>query len=100
MTFDLEQEEQEVETAMKLHRRHISEEQWRTFEGSMADIFTALGLDLHTPATYETPRRFLRAMFDATEGYEGDPKLLKVFEVTSGGSAKVHRLFPEALPVY
>ncbi len=55
MSFDLEHEEQEVETAMKLHRRHISEEQLRCYEGYMAEIFTAFGLDLDTPATRETP---------------------------------------------
>lgn len=85
MAIEPEHEDQEMETALKLHRRHISEEQWQTFEGYMTDIFTALGLDLHTSATYETPRRFLHAMFDATEGYEGDPKLLKVFETECRG---------------
>jgi GTP cyclohydrolase I len=80
-----EHEDQEMETALKLHSRRISEEQWRTFEGYVTEMFTAFGLDLHTPATYETPRRFLRAMFDATEGYEGDPKLLKVFETECRG---------------
>jgi len=64
---------------MELHRRRISEEQIRKFEGYAAEIFAALGLDLNTPATSETPRRFIRALFDATEGYDGDPKLLKVF---------------------
>ena len=43
----------------------------------MAEIFTAFGLDLNTPATDETPQRFIRALFDATEGYDGDPKLIK-----------------------
>ena len=85
MTNEPEYEDLEIEMAMKLHRRELSEEQWRTFEGYMADIFTAFGMDLGTPSTYETPRRFLRAMFDATEGYEGDPKLLKVFETECRG---------------
>jgi GTP cyclohydrolase I len=85
MSIEQDHEDQEIERAIKLHPRHISQEQWRTFEGYMADIFTALGLDLNTPATYETPRRFLRAMFDATEGYEGDPKLLKVFQTECRG---------------
>ena len=31
------------------------------------------------PGTRETPRRFLRAMFDATAGYDGDPKLRTAF---------------------
>jgi hypothetical protein len=33
--------------------------------------------NLNTPATQDTPRRFVRALFDATEGYDGDPKLLE-----------------------
>ncbi len=82
MSFDLEQE---VETAMKLHQRHITEEQMRCYEGYIKEIFTAFGLDLETPATRNTPQRFLRAMFDSTEGYEGDPKLLKVFETECRG---------------
>ncbi len=53
----------------------------------MAEIFTAFGLDLHTPATEETPERFVRALFDATEGYEGDPKLIKAFETECHGGA-------------
>jgi GTP cyclohydrolase I len=83
---DLEDEEDEhLRAALHLHRRHLTEEQLRSYEGYMTEIFTAFGLDLDTPATRETPKRFLRAMFDSTEGYEGDPKLLKVFETECRG---------------
>ena len=85
MSFDLDPDDQHFLNAMHLHRRHLSEEQLRRYEGYMAEIFTAFGLDLDTPATRETPQRFLRAMFDSTEGYEGDPKLLKVFETECRG---------------
>jgi GTP cyclohydrolase IA len=85
MPFDQDLEDEHLRVAMHLHRRHLSEEQLRTYEGYMTEIFTASGLDLDTPATRETPQRFLRAMFDATEGYEGDPKLLKVFETECRG---------------
>jgi len=85
MSFDLDADDQHFLDAMHLHRRHLSEEQLRRYEGYMAEIFTAFGLYLDTPATRETPQRFLRAMFDATEGYEGDPKLLKVFETECRG---------------
>jgi len=37
------------------------------------------------PATRDTPRRFVKALFDATEGYEGDPKLLRVFRTECRG---------------
>jgi GTP cyclohydrolase I len=87
MSIDLEPDEEPFHAAMELHRRHISEEQMRTFERDIAAIFTAFGLDLNTPATRETPQRFLRAMFDATEGYEGDPKLLTVFETECRGGS-------------
>jgi GTP cyclohydrolase I len=55
------------------------------FEGYMAEIFTAMGLDLACPATGDTPRRFVRALIDITDGYDGDPKLLKVFETECRG---------------
>jgi GTP cyclohydrolase I len=42
-------------------------------------------MDPVTPATRETPRRFLRAMFDSTGGYEGDPKLITVFDTECRG---------------
>ncbi len=87
MSFDIEfdPDEQDVRAVMHLHRRSISEEQMRKFEADVAAIFEAFGLDLHTPATERTPQRFLQAMFDATEGYEGDPKLLTVFETECRG---------------
>jgi GTP cyclohydrolase I len=79
MTLDLEPDEQEYNAAMELRRRRIPDEQMRKFEGYVAEIFSAFGMNLNTPATHDTPRRFIRALFDATEGYDGDPKLLKVF---------------------
>ncbi len=85
MLRDHELDEEDVQSAMKLHPRKISPEQMRTFEGYMAEIFSAFGMDVHTPATLNTPQRFLRAMFDATEGYEGDPKLLTVFQTECRG---------------
>src|SRR5436190_2280946 len=82
---EFDPDEQDVHAVMHLRRRSISEEQMRKFEGDVAAIFEAFGLDLHTPATERTPQRFLQAMFDATEGYEGDPKLLTVFETECRG---------------
>jgi GTP cyclohydrolase I len=83
-------DDEDVQEAMHLRPRHIAEEQMRTFEGYMAEIFTALGMDLETPATADTPRRFVRALFDSTNGYEGDPKLLKVFETECHGEPDCH----------
>jgi GTP cyclohydrolase I len=76
---ELDRDDEEFRAAMEMNRRRISAEQMHKFEGYAAEIFTAFGLDLNTPATRETPHRFIQALFDATEGYDGDPKLLKVF---------------------
>ncbi len=81
--FDID--DGKVGEAVKTHPRQVSGEQMRKFEGYMAEIFTAFGMDLDTPATRETPRRFIQALFDATEGYEGDPKLITVFETECRG---------------
>jgi GTP cyclohydrolase IA len=67
--------------------RSIGDEDWRRYEGYVAEILAALGMDLQTPGTLETPRRFLRALYDATEGYEGDPKVLTAFPTECHGGA-------------
>jgi len=85
MESHLDPDDQEFLAAMKLNSRQISAEQAFKFEGYMAEIFSAYGLDLDTPATRETPRRFIQALFDATDGYDGDPKLLKVFSTECRG---------------
>ncbi len=54
--------------SMDLHKREVSEEQIHKFEGYVAEIFTAFGMDLNTPATDTTPKRFIRALYDSTEG--------------------------------
>jgi GTP cyclohydrolase IA len=85
MSFHLDLDDEQFREAEALHCRTISEEQLRKYEGYMAEIFTAFGLDLDTPATRQTPQRFIRALLDSTEGYEGDPKLLTVFETECRG---------------
>jgi len=65
--------------------RSITPAQWRKYEGYAAEIFKAMGMDLQTPGTQETPARFLRAMYEATSGYEGDPKLLTAFPTECHG---------------
>jgi GTP cyclohydrolase I len=71
--------------SMDLRRRRVSEAQMEKFAGYVAEIFTAFGMDLNTPATEDTPQRFMRALFDSTDGYDGDPKLLKVFDTECRG---------------
>lgn len=83
----LDGDDLDMSSAMELRHRELSREQVHKFEGYMAEILEALGMDLDTPATRETPQRFMQAMFDATEGYDGDPKLLKVFETECRGGS-------------
>jgi GTP cyclohydrolase IA len=78
--FDREREDLDMRRATVLHRRYVSDEQMRRFEGYAAEIFEAFGLDLSTQATEQTPKRFIQALFDATDGYDGDPKLLTTFD--------------------
>jgi len=79
-----------LDETMQLHERSLTDEQFKKFEKYIAEIFSAIGMDLDTPATVETPRRFLRALLDMTEGYDGDPKLLKVFTTECRGDPDCH----------
>ena len=71
----------------QLVHRDITDDQWRRFEGYMAEIFQALGMQLTTPGTVRTPTRFLKALFDATSGYEGDENLVTAFPTECHGDA-------------
>ncbi len=79
-----------LDETMQLHERSLTDEQFQKFEKYIAEIFSAIGMDLDTPATVETPRRFLHALLDMTEGYDGDPKLLKVFTTECRGDPDCH----------
>ena len=59
--------------------RAIAPTDFRRYEHYLAEILSALGMNLATPGTRETPRRLLQALVDATAGYDGDPKLLTAF---------------------
>jgi GTP cyclohydrolase I len=72
--------------------RHVEPRDWERYEAWFAQILTAFGLDLDTEGTRDTPRRFLRALYDATEGYEGDPKLLTVFPAEGRAGEPGHRV--------
>jgi GTP cyclohydrolase I len=91
-----------IRRAMELHQRSISREQMQKFAGYMAEIFEAFGLNLNTPGTEETPQRFVEALFDATEGYDGDPKLLKVFdtECRGGPDCRLSQVIEGPIPFY
>jgi GTP cyclohydrolase I len=60
-------------------RRALQPGDRERLEGYAAAILSAAGLDIGTPSTRDTPRRFLDALLESTDGYEGDPKLLTTF---------------------
>jgi len=85
MSSDHEHETQGNTSNVSANSRNVSAERMRQFEGYVREILSAFGMDPNTPATVDTPRRFLRAMFDSTDGYEGDPKLITVFDTECRG---------------
>jgi GTP cyclohydrolase I len=66
-------------------RRQIDAATRTRFQGYVREIFGAMGMDLGQPGTARTPERFIAALFDATEGYEGDPKLVTAFPTECRG---------------
>lgn len=83
-------EDAEYLAAIELRKRPVTNDQFHKFEGYAAEIFSAFGLDLNTPATKDTPRRFIKALYDATEGYDGDSNLLRVFDTECRGEPDCH----------
>ena len=67
--------------------REIEREDWARFRASVTEIFEAFGMDLATPGTQDTPERFLRALFEATAGYDGEPKLATSFPAEGKGAS-------------
>jgi GTP cyclohydrolase IA len=74
--------------------REIPAADWARYRASMAEIFEAFGMDLETPGTQDTPERFLRALYEATAGYDGEPKLATSFpaETTNAPDAGVSQI--------
>jgi GTP cyclohydrolase I len=72
--------------------RAVAPEDWARFRATVGEIFEAFGMDLDTPGTRETPERFLRALFEATAGYEGDRKLLTAFPAEGAALCEHHAL--------
>ena len=63
----------------RVRPRQVEDILWQRFRGYMSEIFSTFGMQLDTPGTARTPERFLKALYDATAGYEGDPKLVTAF---------------------
>jgi GTP cyclohydrolase IA len=79
MTSQQSYDDFSMDELLQLNKRNISPEQQKKFEGYMAEIFSAFGMDIDTPSTVDTPRRFIEALYESTAGYDGDPKLIKAF---------------------
>jgi GTP cyclohydrolase I len=82
--------------------RPVLPEEWDRYEGYLAEILTSFGLDLETAGTKLTPRRFLKALFDATAGYEGDEKLLTAFptECHGGSDCRISQIIEGPISFY
>jgi len=80
--------------------RNVAAEDWRRYEQYVGEILGAFGLDLSPPGTMDTPRRFLRALYDGTDGYDGDPKLLTAFptECHGGDNCKLAQVIEGPIP--
>ncbi|WP_310725897.1 GTP cyclohydrolase I [Streptomyces sp. N2A] len=82
--------------------RQITPDEWQRFEEYLKEIFEALGLAAESAATADTPRRFLRALFDATSGYEGDEKLVTAFETEchGGSDCRISQIIEGPIPFF
>ncbi len=65
----------------KKSREPLTVEEKTRFERYASEIFSRLGLNLNSPGGRETPQRWVTALWDMTEGYDGDPKLSTLFPV-------------------
>ncbi|MCI4363281.1 MAG: GTP cyclohydrolase I [Thermoplasmata archaeon] len=82
--------------------RSFTDAQLRRFEESVAELFAALGMQMHTQGTEATPRRFVRALIDSTAGYDGDPKLVTTFatECHGGPDCTLSQVIEGPIPFY
>ena len=82
--------------------RSIDTEDWQRYEGYMTEIFGSFGMNLKTQGTEQTPERFLKALFDATAGYEGDAKLLTAFptECHGGSDCRISQIIEGPISFY
>lgn len=60
-------------------REPLSDEEKVHFEEYAKTIFARMGMDFNDPGTRDTPRRWVTALWDMTEGYDGDAKLKHAF---------------------
>jgi GTP cyclohydrolase IA len=85
-----------------LRPRSLDPADWQRYERYVGEILTTFGLDLATEGTAHTPQRFLKAMFDATAGYEGDHQLLTAFptECRGGSDCRISQIIEGPISFY
>ena len=102
MVGDLRDDDLEGRDWERIQPRRVSDADWKRFEGYISEILQALGMPLDTPGTAKTPIRYLHAMFDSTEGYEGDAKLVSAFptECDGGPDCDLSQVVEGPIPFY
>jgi GTP cyclohydrolase I len=81
---------EDIEAGAYRQVRAVSPEDMKRFQAYVGEMLAAFGMDLETAATRDTPARFVQALFDATSGYDGDPKLVRIFETECRGGPDCH----------
>lgn len=61
-------------------RKPLSSRERARFESYMAEIFSRSGMDLDSEPCKRTPHRWVQALVDMTEGYNGDPNIEVAFK--------------------
>ena len=64
----------------KAGRKPLSAEERELFEHHIAEIFRRMGMDLDDDACRRTPHRWVQALADMTDGYNGDANINVAFE--------------------
>ena len=88
--MDLDELEDEDHDWQRVRPRALPPEKLVQLEAHARDIFEAMGMNLSSPGTERTPQRFIKALLDATDGYEGDPKLITAFPTECRGGPDCH----------
>jgi GTP cyclohydrolase IA len=88
--------------SQRVRPRRIEPQQLAKLQHHAREIFETLGMETSTPGTERTPERFIRALIDATEGYEGDPKLITAFptECRGGPDCRISQVVEGPIPFY
>jgi GTP cyclohydrolase I len=86
----------------RVRPRWIRPEQLARLEDHAREIFEVLGMDFGSPGTAQTPRRFIGALIDATEGYEGDANLMTAFptECRGGPDCRISQVVQGPIPFH